>query len=140
MPPNYSDFNQIDVEYQNNEEIKSQNRHSKHLHENLNSALTKPKAHIAQPLQQQAIKLRNNNVNQTHINQHFYLKNKLYNLNEHNSKAFFEKSNSTAQTNRFEDLYDNFSFPASNKNHRANFTKNSELIENKRRSAHLFNL
>ena len=147
MPPSYSDYNtQIEAEQQtHNEEIKNnqnQNRQSKYFQENFQSIFTKPKVQTApQALQQQTIKMRNNSNNQTHINQHFYLKNKLHNLNEQNSKAFFEKTGSSAaQTNRFEDLYDNFAFPTSNKNHRANFTKNSELMENKRRSAHLFNL
>lgn len=91
-----------------------------------------------------ANKIRNSNPinNQVHINQHFYVKNKLYNLNEQNSKHFFEKAH--AQTNRFEDLYDNpyVTFNGNNGTKSKNELshRNSELIEHKRRSAHLFNL
>lgn len=86
---------------------------------------------------------------QQHINQHIFIKNKLYNLNEQNSKHFFEKSlmnskdNNSNQnkgsTNRFEDLYDNQFMAFPNKTAGKSFSKNGESTH-KRRSAHLFNL
>jgi hypothetical protein len=69
-----------------------------------------------------------------HINQLFYLKNKLYNLNEQNSKQIL------AHTNRFEDLYDKNYCTSLNNNINSNRPVNSEPENNKRRSAHLFNL
>ncbi len=125
-----------------------------------NAITTDNKLSRIQPFEQQresnnfkapmTIKLRHNNSssstsNRTHINQHFYIKNKLYNLTDQNSKHFFDKAAHAKETNRFEDFYDNF-FPeayppqGNSKKIDFHFLKNGDLVEKKRRTSHLFSL
>jgi len=149
QPASYNDYNNESVTYSdehkrsnpaNNKSSYNRLYHDREHQQSVANNLKSPTT----------IKLRHantssSNSNRAHLNQHFYIKNKLYNLTDQNSKHFFEKASHSKQTNRFEDFYDNFypvAYPqqGKSKNSEFHFLKNSDLIENKRRSAHLFNL
>jgi hypothetical protein len=164
MPPNYYDYQNEQLEQR--DEAK-QSKHQYHQPQLQHHQLDNQKQHNSQGNRQDyenyqhyeklkskklnsppPTKLRNSNnnqhVNQTHINQHIFIKNKLYNLNEQNSKHFFEKninsnSNNSNNSSRFEDLYENQFMAFPHKSTSKSSSKNSESTH-KRRSAHLFNL